>query len=197
MSTSATEKASATEAATIAEAFRITSARRSDAVAIRTKGDEFSITWGELRARVDTSPVRWRGSASARGDTLALMMVNRPEFNICDLATMMVGATPFSIYNTYTPEQIEYLMRDADAHFLICEQAFLPQVLKARESLPGLEHVIVIDGEAPEGTISLAEVEATEQRLRRRGVRRIDRPAGHPHADLHLRARRARRRACS
>ncbi|HUA11324.1 MAG TPA: AMP-binding protein [Solirubrobacteraceae bacterium] len=162
MSTPATESASATEAATIAEAFRITSARRSDAVAIRTKGDEFSITWGELRARVDNLAGALAGLGLGRGDTLALMMVNRPEFNICDLATMMVGATPFSIYNTYTPEQIEYLMRDADAHFVICEQAFLPQILKARESLPDLEHVIVIDGEAPAGTMSLADLEATE-----------------------------------
>lgn len=40
-------------AATIAEAFRITVAERADEVAIRTKADAFSITWGELRERVD------------------------------------------------------------------------------------------------------------------------------------------------
>ncbi len=40
-------------AATIAEAFRITAAERADEVAIRTKGRRFSITWGELRQRVD------------------------------------------------------------------------------------------------------------------------------------------------
>ena len=40
------------------------------------------------------------------------MMGNRPEFHVCDLAAMMVGAAPFSIYNTYTPEQIAYLMKD-------------------------------------------------------------------------------------
>ncbi len=39
------------------------------------------------------------------------MIGNRPEFHICDLAGMMVGAAPFSIYNTYTPEQIAYLRR--------------------------------------------------------------------------------------
>ena len=32
-------------------------------------------------------------------------------------------------------------------------------MLGARENLPGLEHVIVVDGEAPEGTIALAEIE--------------------------------------
>ena len=52
------------------------------------------------------SPAGSRGSACGRGDTVALMISNRPEFHLCDLAGMMLGATPFSIYNTYTPEQI-------------------------------------------------------------------------------------------
>ena len=34
-------------------------------------------------------------------------------------------------------------------------------MLEAREKLPGLEHVIVVDGEAPEGTLALSEVEGS------------------------------------
>jgi long-subunit acyl-CoA synthetase (AMP-forming) len=89
------------------------------------------------------------------------MLSNRPEFHLCDLAAMMLGAAPFSIYTTYTPEQIKYLMTDAGAKVLICEQQFLAQVNEARESLPGLEHVIVVDGEAPSGTLALSEVEGS------------------------------------
>ena len=43
---------------------------------------------------------------------------------------------------------------------MVTEQAFLERVLAARERVPGLEHVVVVDGEAPAGTISLAELEA-------------------------------------
>jgi long-chain acyl-CoA synthetase len=148
-------------ASTIAEAFRITAAARADEVAIRTKGDAFTITWGELRDRVDALAGGLDRLGLRKGDTLALMLSNRPEFHLCDLAGMMLGATPFSIYNTYTAEQISYLVADAEASVLICEQQYLPQVLEARAGLPGLEHVIVIDGEAPEGTLSLAEVEGS------------------------------------
>ena len=95
----------------------------------------------------------------SRGETIALMLSNRPEFHLCDLAAMMLGATPFSIYNTYTPDQICYIVGDAGARIMICEQRYLPQVLEARERLPGLEHVIVVDGDAPEGTLALADVE--------------------------------------
>jgi long-chain acyl-CoA synthetase len=146
-------------AATIAEAFRITSAERAQEVAIRTKDDAFTITWGELRQRADALAGGLHGLGLRRGDTLALMIGNRPEFHLCDIAAMMVGAAPFSIYTTYTAEQIAYLMGDAEARILICESQYLDRVLEARKSLPKLEHVIVIDGEAPEGTTALSEVE--------------------------------------
>jgi long-subunit acyl-CoA synthetase (AMP-forming) len=150
----------AARAATIAEAFRITASEREDEVAIRTKGDEFTITWGQLRERVDALAGGLAELGLERGATLALMLSNRPEFHICDIAGMMPGATPFSIYNTYTAEQIVYLVADAEAPILICEQQYLPQVLAARSQLPALAHVIVVDGEPPAGTLALADVEA-------------------------------------
>ena len=48
-----------------------------------------------------------------RGDTVAIMLTNRPEFHIVDLAAAMLGATPFSIYTTLPADEIEYLCSDA------------------------------------------------------------------------------------
>jgi long-chain acyl-CoA synthetase len=149
-------------AKTIAEAFRLTAAERSEDVAIRTRGDEFTITWGALRERVDALAGGLAQLGLKRGATLALMIGNRPEFHICDLAGMMLGAAPFSIYSTYTAEQITYLLKDAEAKILICEHEYLDRVLEARTELPGLEHVIVIDGEAPDGILHLSEVEGAD-----------------------------------
>jgi long-chain acyl-CoA synthetase len=146
-------------ATTIAEAFRQTVERKPDEVAIRTKGDAFTITWAQLRDRVDALAGGLAGLGLKKGDTVALLFGNRPEFHICDLAVMMVGGTPFSIYNTYAPNQIEFVVSDAGARILMTEQAYLPQVLEARKQLPQLEHVIVIDGDVPEGCLSLDEVE--------------------------------------
>ena len=36
---------------------------------------------------------------------------------------MTLGATPFSIYQTYTPDQIAYVVEDAGARIAIIEQA--------------------------------------------------------------------------
>jgi long-subunit acyl-CoA synthetase (AMP-forming) len=158
---SMTHERAALGAATIAEAFRITAAERAGEVAIRTKQDAFTITWSELRERVDALAGGLAKLGVKRGDTVALMLSNRPEFHLCDLAAMMLGAAPFSIYNTYTPEQIQYLVSDADAKVLICEQQYLPQVREARRSLPDLQYVIVVDGEAPLGTLALSQVEGS------------------------------------
>jgi len=151
----------AVRASTIAEAFRITAAERPDAVAIRTRGDELTITWGELRERVDALAGGLARLGVGHGDTVALLLSNRPEFHLCDLAAMMLGATPFSLYTTYTPEQIGYLVKDAEAKVLICEQQYLPQVREARRELPQLEYVILVDGDAPVGTLALSVVEGS------------------------------------
>jgi long-chain acyl-CoA synthetase len=158
---SATGKRAALSATTIAEAFRITVAERPDEIAIRTRGDAFTITWGELRERVDALAGGLAKLGVQRGDSVALMLSNRPEFHLCDLAAMMLGATPFSIYNTYTPEQIRYIVADAGARVLICEQQYLPRVREARRELPELEYVIVVDGDAPLGTLALSDVEGS------------------------------------
>ena len=83
-------------ATTIAEAFRQTVERKPDEVAIRTKGDAFTITWAQLRDRVDALAAGLGGLGLKKGDSVALMFGNRPEFHLCDLAVMMVGGTPFS-----------------------------------------------------------------------------------------------------
>ena len=123
--------------------------------------DSVSLTWSELLARVDALAGGLAKLGVGRGDTVAIMLGNRPEFHIADLAAAMLGATPFSIYVTYPAEEIQYLCTDAATKVAIVEQAFLPVMLEARKDLPELEHVIVIDGEAPEGTISLDEVEGS------------------------------------
>jgi long-subunit acyl-CoA synthetase (AMP-forming) len=148
------------DAGTIAEAFRITAAQRADEVAVRTKEDEVSWTWAQLRERVDALAGGLHELGLRKGQCIALMLGNRPEFHLCDLAAMMVGATPFSIYQTYAPNQIEYVVSDSEARIVITEPAYLDNVLEARKSLPDLEHVIVVEGDAPEGGRTLAEVEA-------------------------------------
>src|SRR4051795_4493621 len=127
-------------ATTMAEAFRITAEDHPDRVAMRTKDDEVRLTWSQLRDRVDALAGGLHRLGVRRGDTVALMFGNRPEFSVADLAVMTLGATPFSLYQTLSPEQIQYVIADAGAKIALIEQAHVPQVQAARElGLPELE----------------------------------------------------------
>ncbi len=65
------------------------------------------------------------GLGLERGQAMALMLTNRPEFHWFDAAALHLGATPFSVYNTYTAEQVAYQLEDAGARILVTEKAFL------------------------------------------------------------------------
>ena len=151
----------AIDAATMIEAFHRTADQHGDGAAIRTKDDEFTITWGELRERVNALAGGLAKLGVGRGDTVALMFGNCFEFHLCDLAAMTLGATPFSIYNTYTPDQIQYVVSDAGAKVAMVQPEFVENVLEARKQLPDLEHVVVSGDETPDGCVSLDEVEAS------------------------------------
>src|SRR4051812_43080301 len=144
-----TARPEALDATTVCEAFQITAAATPDLPAVRTKGDEFTCTWREYAEHVRALAAGLAALGVGRGDTVALMLTHRPESHCADAAAMHLGATPFSIYNTYSPEQFEYLVGDADNRVVITEQAFVDRVLAVRDSVGGLEQVIVVDGEAP------------------------------------------------
>src|SRR4030081_2555743 len=120
----------AVDAPTLREARRRTAANHPDIVAVRWPDDSASLTWAQLLERVDAVAGGLAKLGVSRGDTVAIMLANRPEFHIVDLAAVTVGATPFSIYTTYPAEEIAYLITDASAKVAIVEQAFMPVVLE-------------------------------------------------------------------
>ena len=148
----------ALSAATLCEAFQTTAAERPDAIALRTPGDGVSITWAEYAQRVPRIAAGLASLGVERGDTVALMLTNRPEFNIADTGALHLGATAFSVYNTSTPEQVEFLFGNAGNRVAITERAFLPVVRAAQQRSPELEHIVLVDGDE-DGTITLDGLE--------------------------------------
>ena len=146
------------EASTLCEAFQLTAAAHPGRVALRTRGGDFELTWGEYADKVRQLAAGFAALGLGRGGTLGIMLTNRPEFHYADTAAMHLGATPFSVYNTYSAEQIEYLVGDAANTILVTEQAFAERVMEVKKACATLEHVVVVDGDPPEGALSLGDV---------------------------------------
>jgi long-chain acyl-CoA synthetase len=151
----------AVEASTVTEALRRTAAEHPDLVAFRTRDDSVSLTWSQFSERVEALAGGLAALGVGRGQCVALMLSNRPEFHLADMAVAMLGATPFSIYTTYPAAEIEYLIKDSGARVMIAEQQFLEVIGEARAKAPTVEHLIVVDGETGDGVTALSDVEGS------------------------------------
>jgi long-subunit acyl-CoA synthetase (AMP-forming) len=146
------------QAQSLYEAFAATVERLGDDVALRSA--EETLTWTELAAQVGRIAGGLASLGVKKGDTVALMLSNRLEFPACDMAAVALGAVPFSIYETSSPEQIVHVVGDAGARVAIVEAAYLDVFERAREELPDVEHLVVLD--ADDGTETLAGLEGRD-----------------------------------
>ncbi|MDT7672753.1 MAG: long-chain acyl-CoA synthetase [Pseudonocardiales bacterium] len=130
--------------ATLVQAFQATAAERPDQVALRTSDGAVSLTWGQCAERVRRLAGGLAGLGVRAGDTVALMMSNRPEFNLVDTAALHLGAVPWSIYLTSSPSQIRFLLAGAGSRVVVCEREAAASI---RAALAGtaVEHVVVLD----------------------------------------------------
>jgi long-chain acyl-CoA synthetase len=96
------------------------------------------------------------------GQRMLLMMRNRPDFHWFDAAAQFLRATPVSIYNSSSPEEIQYLAGHAEAQIAIVEDTgFLERILKVRDELPLLTQVFVLHPPAeglPDGVHPAADL---------------------------------------
>jgi long-subunit acyl-CoA synthetase (AMP-forming) len=70
---------------------------------------------------------------------------------------MTLGAVPFSIYQTSSPEQIEYFLKDSGARIAIVEPIHSARFREAAANVDTFEQLIVTDDETPDGAIALEE----------------------------------------
>jgi len=147
---------------TMPMAFRATVEAHGDVTAVRTADDSVSFTWAELRDEVDLLAGGLRKLGVEREVTVALMMSNRPEFHAADLAVMTAGGAPFSIYQTYTAEQVSYLLEDSGAKIAIVASEYLDIVRAAAATVPDFQTIITVDGEAGDGLTTWNELRSMD-----------------------------------
>jgi long-chain acyl-CoA synthetase len=129
---------------TLCAAFGETKDRRPDAVALRDGDGTIVLTWAQVAAKVERIAGALAGLGVGRGDTVALLLANRPEFNLIDAAAMHLGAVPWSIYATSSPEQIRRLLDGAASRVAVTEAAFASPLQEAAVG-SALEHVLRIE----------------------------------------------------
>ena len=141
---------------TAASRFADRVAERPKATAIRWKepdGTWQSWTFADYADRACRIAAGLTHLGVQPGDRVVMMMRNRPEFHISDVGVLLAGATPISIYNSNSPEQIQYVAHHCGAKLAIVEDAgYLERFLKIRGELPDLASIVLIDDDGSSNT---------------------------------------------
>jgi len=134
---------------------------RPDDVALRTIEGE-TWTWSQYADRAARFAAGLRDLGVSRGDRVVLMLRNRLEFHVADTGALLAGATPISIYNSSSVEQIRYLAGHCRAVVAVTETGeFAERFLAAAAELPSLAGVVTVGGEIA-GTTSYDDLLASD-----------------------------------
>jgi long-chain acyl-CoA synthetase len=112
-------------------------------------GAWLTLTWGQVRDEVLALAGGLVALGLQPGERVALMLPNRTEHVLADLAAVHAGGVPVTVYATFAPDQIAYVAGDCDARIVVLDGAGeLARWEAALSRLPGIAKVIVRDAAA-------------------------------------------------
>jgi long-subunit acyl-CoA synthetase (AMP-forming) len=133
------------EQPTIARAFLRSVALNHEREAVREFGTGRSLTYGQWRERSRAVAGGLAGMGVKRGDRVALMLTNRLEFHIVDMGAVLLGAAPFSLYNTAPVEQLLVNADNAEPAVVIAEEQFADTARELVRLRPQIKLVVIED----------------------------------------------------
>ncbi len=86
--------------------------------------------------------IRWR---VIKGDRVAILSENRPEWTVTDFASLLIGAVVVPIYSTLTADQTAYILRDSGARVVVVSSEQQLKKILSIKNQTDVEHVVVMD----------------------------------------------------
>lgn len=167
------------EPATLIEMFERTRRLHSkpDLLNYKRDGRWRSISTDEMIARSRHLALGLHALGVRRGDRVALLAENCPEWTLTDAASIYAGAIDVPIYPTLTPHHVAYILNDSGARILFIQnREKYDQIKDAIKECSQLEHVVFYEEQGAEeaGALTFVEVEARGRELDREQPRLSD-----------------------
>jgi long-chain acyl-CoA synthetase len=139
-------------------------AEQPSAVMLRRKaadGTWNDVTASQFKYEVHALAKGFIAAGVQAGDRIALMSHTRYEWTLIDYALWTAGAIVVPIYETSSAEQAEWILANSEARAVIAEtDGFAALIGGARDRLPALEHLWLLESDLPALTAAGAEVSA-------------------------------------
>ena len=146
---------------TLNDVFFAVVERQHSKVMLQRLGDKWApISSATLREWVMAVSGALREWGIGKGDRVAILSENRPEWTIADFASLLIGAVTVPIYATLTAEQTAYILRDSGARVVfLSSEVQLQKVLSIRGQTP-LEKLVVMDAVEGVDAVRMADMES-------------------------------------
>ena len=136
---------------------------KADALSLKVKGQWLHIPGEAIIQRVRAVALGLSALGVKKGDRVALLSENRPDWSVVDIAILSLGAVNVPIYTTQAPEQVRYILEDSGARVLfVSGKKVFRHARPGVEPVEALERVVFFDTDAAagvEGALSLFELE--------------------------------------
>lgn len=137
---------------------------KPDALNLKREGQWLHLPGEGILRRVRALALGLSSLGVRKGDRVALLSENRPDWSVTDLAILSLGAVNVPIYTTQAPEQVRYILEDSGARVLfVSNRKVYRHARPGIEPASSLERVIFFESDAAdahEGALTLAELEA-------------------------------------
>ncbi|MEX2109634.1 MAG: long-chain fatty acid--CoA ligase [Gemmatimonadaceae bacterium] len=133
---------------------------RPDALQVKAGGSYRPISHGEVAKRVRHAARGMSGLGAKRGDRIAILSENRPEWAIADFACLAAGFADVPVYPTLPADQIAYILKDSGAvGIFVSNREQGEKIREIRSRVPALQWVISFDELGPLADMSIATLE--------------------------------------
>lgn len=139
---------------TIAEMFIERTKISHDKIAniFKIDGKWKSATYGDVRREVTNLAAGLVSIGVQKGDRVAILASNRPQWAYADYAIACLGGVSVTIYPTLTADSSAYILNDSKSKIIFVENAEQSEKVRSVESqIPTLEKVIVMDNDVSGG----------------------------------------------
>ena len=159
------------EPKTLAELFikAVEKHRRSDALNFKKDGEWKAISSDEMIARAEHIALGLYSLGLRKGDRVALLAANSPEWTLTDAGCQFAGVIDAPVYTTLAPNAVQYIIKDAGARILFLQNIeYYKRFREVLAECPTLERIIFFDSTdiEVENALSLVELETAGAKLK-------------------------------
>lgn len=149
------------EGNTIGEMLQRRAEATPERIAYRSKrnGAWIDMTWRQVYEQAQHIAYGLLAQGVQGGDRVGLLCNTRPEWSLCDFGALLAGGVVVPLYPSNPADICMHILQDSEISCLFVEDSKqLEKILPLQPHLPTLRTIILIEGTAPTGVFSLAEV---------------------------------------